>query len=330
MTQQIRTQWHRAVEAARADHLAIRVGTVEVMEKIRLGVIEGLPGGGVIDVVELRHLLDDLSDQSVPRYVFDSELMDMMRTRKDVEKSLRVIHDAGLARLPWPMMTVEWDAIHDKGPVRRIVVLSERSEAERVEGEDRPHPFKARTFDLKRQDGVDKLCVSTCVHYLSFSDDAGPEKDFGVDWCSMPSGFILVSDVTREAAWATAEMEVRVADQALSAAVLLLNTRGIVKEIIEPGEGLRRARARSGKPAIPRHAIIRVGHVYDKTGHGHAVDPDAPRRTMPIHLRAGHTRVQWFGKGRTQQKLVYIEPCIVNYVPGAEIPTVVREKEVKW
>jgi len=335
MGQVMRTQWHRAVEHARHGHIALRAGSGAVLDELEK--VAKVDPRLLLRREALIDLMDDLSDPSIPRYVFDRELIDMMRTREDVARSLRAIHEAGLARLPFPRMTVEWDDVDkDNRPVRRIVVLEERSEAERIRGEERPHPFRARVFDVRRFDhtpagGQEGIGVSPSVFFIAFAEDAGPEKAFGIDWHACPSGYVEEITAVEHAAWSTAEGEVIVADKALSAAVLLLNTKGIAKEVIEPGDGLRKARERSGKPPIPRHHVIRIGHIYDRKDRAY----EATGRRMPVHFRPGHARRvhvgPWVdGKVNPQTKLVYIEPCIVNYMPGGEMPREPAERAVRW
>ena len=109
--------------------------------------------------------------------------------------------------------------------------------------------------------------------------------------------------------------------------MLLLNTRGVEKEVVKC-ERLNRSRARQGHRPVPDHTVIRIGHVYDRSGHATSVGGGG-REPMPVHWRRGHTRLQRIGHGRTQTKLVYIEPCLVNYIEGEDVP-VPRSKEVAW
>ncbi len=101
---------------------------------------------------------------------------------------------------------------------------------------------------------------------------------------------------------------------AVSIALLMLNTRGIDKEHIEPIK-LNRQRLKSGKAAIPGHTLVHIGSIYDRDGNR----TGATGRHMPVHLRAGHTRWQAHGERMSERKLVFIQPVLVNYHPGDEV-----------
>lgn len=47
---------------------------------------------------------------------------------------------------------------------------------------------------------------------------------------------------------------------------------------------------------------------------------DSHRRAMRVHMRAGHARNQACGQNRVDRHVVYIQPVLVNYRPGDEVP----------
>lgn len=105
---------------------------------------------------------------------------------------------------------------------------------------------------------------------------------------------------------------------AATMALLFLNVKGLDKQVIKP-DGLNKAREKKGKPAIPSVTTIRIGTIYDRD------DKIVKRggntgRKMRVHLRAGYTRNQHYGKGNELTKIVYIPPVVVNYSPGDVMP----------
>lgn len=106
--------------------------------------------------------------------------------------------------------------------------------------------------------------------------------------------------------------------------LLMSNVRGIEKEVIVP-EALNKARVKSGKPSIPRFSIVRIGTVYDREGK--AITGEQARR-MPVHMRAGHARNQFYGEGRSERRLIYIAPTLVNFSAGDTLPTIKRKVSI--
>lgn len=105
-------------------------------------------------------------------------------------------------------------------------------------------------------------------------------------------------------------------------ALLLINTRGVERDVINPVQ-LNRARVRKGETQIPTHTLLRIGTVYSREGRpalGH-------RRQTRVHLRHGHCRNQVCGENWQDRKLIYIPPTLVNYSEGAAEP-VLRPKVV--
>ena len=121
----------------------------------------------------------------------------------------------------------------------------------------------------------------------------------------------------------THETWMRIAGASLGIALLMLNIQGVEKEVIEPTK-LNRQRKASGKPGIPTHTVMRIGHVYDHNGNRVGLGAG---RTMPVHMRAGHTRRQHYGEGNTLEKIVFIPPVLVNFKPG-ERPEVRQPKRI--
>ncbi len=78
-----------------------------------------------------------------------------------------------------------------------------------------------------------------------------------------------------------------------------------------------------GKLKFP--PLLRIGTVIDHLGRETSWSSG---RHMPLHMRAGHVRHQACGKGRTDRRLVYIPPTLVNFRPGDETKPVPQPKRV--
>ena len=105
-----------------------------------------------------------------------------------------------------------------------------------------------------------------------------------------------------------------VSAMALGVCLLMLNIQGVEKEMIE-AKKLNKARIARGKPSIPQHTVMRIGHVYDQNGERIGLGTG---RVMAVHMRAGHARRQHHGPGNSLVKFVYIPPVLVNFTPGIE------------
>lgn len=298
----IHTKWHKVVETILA-----------VTNKNGHYSIIGAQGSSEVTDQETKSLLEITAVvNNQPKFWVDNELIDMMG-REDVVVSLAALHDAGVARLPFPSMLVEWEGTH----YHYMVWLSERDL-----GEDK-YPFAAIPFWWDRR--RDELQLSPAFVKMRLDRDPGNHNNqlcvvFDGGACPyVPDAATLELNQHRE--WE--ETVTMSAGTALEAALLLLNTRGVVKEVVEV-QRLNKARARSGKPSIPQHTIIRVGHVYKRDGSTTGVTSTG--RRMPIHWRRAHTRQQKIGKNWAQTKIVYIPPVLVNYSgegePQAKIPNI--------
>jgi hypothetical protein len=74
---------------------------------------------------------------------------------------------------------------------------------------------------------------------------------------------------------------------------------------------LNAARAKTNKPPIPQHVVIKIGEVFDKNGIAHALGHGSPRP----HLRRRHIRQQAHGPKHSERKQIFINPMWINYVP---------------
>lgn len=312
--QPIRTQWHVARES---------MLTNRPEDRLR-------PGSSYYDVdwSQLPALVSIID--AAPKYYIEDSLTELLQS-PGVSKSLRALHDCGICALPAPIMFLEFNS--DRG--RELVLLSERTNYMIMsEGEDGPHPLRALVLTLSREDllpGRRGLALSPIAICLRTSPLEG--GGIGFHEASWPAPYVssLPSRIEDSPALRSRiDADGFVAAQAASAAMLLLNTRGVEKTVVDPGR-LNRRRTSSGRASpIPVVTTVRVGHVYDRRGDRAATA--ASGRTVRVHLRAGHTRSVPYGPAGARSgpdrrpaaerphRLAYIPPCLVNYDPADGAP----------
>lgn len=215
----------------------------------------------------------------LPHYVVDPSLVDLL-TRGDVQASINAMVEANIAHLPFEKMLIEFET--GTTNVRCFVILAEHHDAFRAE------------MAVIHKDGAAE--VDTHPFRLALGDRA-----------------ISVEEPTRLAH----ETWMRSSALALTIALLMLNIQGIEKELIKPTR-LNRQRTALGKPSVPTHTVMRIGHVYDSEGNRHNLNGGSGR-VMPVHMRAGHARHQHYGEGNMLTKIIYIPPVLVNFRPDVEI-----------
>jgi len=215
---------------------------------------------------------------ALPHYVVDDSLVELL-TRSDVEASIRAMIEAGIMHLPFAEMLIE---VEMSRASRCFVYLEEY--------QDR---FRAMMAVLHQNTGT----VEVDPDWFSISmDEAGMTVDSG--------------EKRSHESW------MKAAGLCVGIALLMMNIQGIDREVIEPTR-LNSRRVARGGVAIPRHTVMRIGHVYGRNGERIGYGGG---RQMPVHLRAGHARRQHYGEGNELTKIVYIPPVLVNFHPGAQEP----------
>lgn len=112
--------------------------------------------------------------------------------------------------------------------------------------------------------------------------------------------------------------------QALTCAVMMLDVKGFDCEVISYDK-LNKSREKKGKPGVPSHTYVNLTKVYRSDGS--AIDvKDGGGAKMPMHIRSGYMRRQRYGHGNELTKMIYIEPCVVNFAPDEKM--VVKPKKV--
>lgn len=108
---------------------------------------------------------------------------------------------------------------------------------------------------------------------------------------------------------------------AAAIALMMLNTRGIARDVIQPTQ-LNIARITRGRPKVPTHTVVHIGSYYDRNDVEHRLV--AGGRHVALHYRHGHVRNQAKGPGHAERELIYIQPVFVNFSAG-DTPPVPRK-----
>ena len=309
----IKTRWHRVIEAVRAGHVVFPTAAGDYTNA------SDLPEFNPRALEEMLGFMNNAA-----RYFIAPELLTVME-RPDCVESVMALHDAGIMRLPFPVVLVEFDL----GPVRHFTLLWETSTERREQ-----HPFFAVPISLySYPDKGDYLLLTPFTIFVS---EPFRERDqVMVRYAGAAAGY-LDADYLERALQATRdrllEEETDAVTRGLFSSLLLLNTRGVVKEVIDPGERLNRRRVARNRPMIPKHTIIRVGHVYDRSNQQHLFYDSSGRAKQRLHWRPGYTATRWTGPrtGPQVPKLVYVEPYLVNYDPIVGDRPPMPEREVRW
>jgi hypothetical protein len=199
-------------------------------------------------------------------------------SRSDLASSLTAMHEADIANLPFPELCLEMDG----GQVRFFFLLEEYQ-----------HRFRARVAAL-HPSGVLEI------------DPHPMMAEIVADGIAMTA-----PRSNSHPAW------VQHAAVAVGVALMMMSIQGIEKQVLYPTK-LNQARTAKGRPPVPRHTLLRVGHVYDTEGRRVGVGGPTGRH-MAIHLRASHNRMQVHGPDNSLRKLINVPAVLVNFHPGAEI-----------
>jgi len=305
----IRTKWHKVLEALKEGHLIFPLGEEEYIQARELD--EFIPD--MFDV-----LIKGMNDS--PKYYLQDELSQILE-RADCVKSVMAMQEAGIMRLPYPLLTVE----HVQKQITWFTHVWETQTDRKEE-----YPFIAQSIGLfSYPDHGDWIMVNPMT--IAISKPFWEENYAMSNYTALMPGFLHDWYNYNCPAEEMMESCITVVKMGVFTALLLLNTRGVEKEVVTPQSlrKLNRNREKRKRPSIPAHIILRVGHVYDRKGNAiRFVDQEGHKR-QPLHWRSGYTATRWVGKGRKESRIVYVEPYIVNYA-GADEDKPAPTYEVRW
>lgn len=250
----------------------------------------------------------------LPKFVIDDELMSIVRS-EDYQQSLLDMQRAGVLRLPFPAMTVEFGHNDRKG--RALVMIRDNAFSERLaweapinedNGDFWHKPFYGIPFRIEIDGGGEYLIISPGTVSIQVE-----ERD-GQPWVGINAqahDVIDVNDEVMKLIKDTYAKEGALIWQALACAFLVLHTDGVKREVIDCAK-MNRKRAASNKEPIPTHTVISIGKVYRSSKSSEA-DNYTPRRSPRPHWRRGHLQTVHYGTGREKTRQVYINPKLVAY-----------------
>lgn len=313
MTEHIRTRWHHLRKIVQEDEVYITA-----------------PKGGRSthweDLLPSRDAFEFALDEfeTLPRFVVDTDILEIVMKDK-YQHSLVDMKRAGLMRLPFPAIVLEFQY----GTGHHIVMLRDLAgddfrplpweqgmDPEKMRLLANGHPIYGLVMRVEKDEHGEYVVLGPS-HIGLDVDDRGGEPHIGL------AGFALgifeakphILNAITEQTWVKDGGAVF---RALAAAMLVMHTDGVKKEVITC-ERINRTRIKSGKRAIPRHVVLSIGKVYrserDETGE------EYDKRRSPIpHWRRGHNRTVHFGKGRAQIRTRYINPRLVAFKDYDETP----------
>lgn len=301
-----------------------------------------------VDIDFIREMVNECS--KLPRYVIQPELLSSMVKESTMKSLAAMIEHQKSHHLPFKQVLVEFEEEADldsdnersrRTKVRHFVWLSETNlmPANIVSRDPITEKFTALCWTLIDDIPEPALTITPlCATCSLISDEYArknniPAKGIGSGTLvrAVLGPQIIKGSISKEFEdrLVTAEGVSHAfgpVNDALCAMVLLLHTKGVVADRIEVPAKFNKSRTASGKPIIQDHTVLRIGHVYNRSGDQIKFVPGQSGRTMPVHWRAGHWRNQRFGEKLSKARMTWIDPMLINYVEGdAPIP---KPKEV--
>lgn len=225
-------------------------------------------------------------------FVIDSDVLELVK-REDCRKSIRALIEAKMVRLPYNPMVIEFEV---DGKSHEFVYLYEKFDiatgATFIMGRPVLMELQMETAMVATHE------IAAAVHENEIKVSGGPYEAVGNSAHKLFMHSFAV---------------------AVHLALLMLNTKGIEKEVVQVEPSLNKKRIAKGKPPIPTHSVVHIGTIYRRDGSAIKREGSGGWH-MPMHWRCGYTRRQHFGKNREEEKIVYIPPCIVNFKPEEDAP----------
>jgi hypothetical protein len=235
-----------------------------------------------------------------PLFVFDVDLHREMAT-SDIIASLSAMQEAGCLSLPFPEMVVETEESDGFGKCRHISLIHELPGS----------VFRVITWIYYLNDEMAFLPPSGIDASLNLKTGTVEFEVRDTPW--MPSFWKMHRDKLQKYLHKTYLIY---AGRHVTAALILLNTKGMAKHVVPVEPRLNKKRAKLGRAPIPGYTYINIGTVYDRTGNAIDRTTEAGKRASPrVHLRRAHNRNVRVGKGRTGFRLMHFPAVLVNFDP---------------
>lgn len=296
--QQIKTKWHKIIPLIDADQVWL----------------SSAPSGKSMHWSELKPRPELLRGvvrlmSKLPKFVIDDELMDLVRT-EDFQRSILDMQKAGVLRLPYPALTVEFKKPYGTALVMiRDNAFKDRLSWEADVSEDNSafwsRPFYGIPLRIETDKNGEYLVISPGVVSINVTDNGG---DPWLEMVAQGHDILEASPALSKLIKDVYQKDGALIWHALAAAFLVLRTNGVKQEVVECSK-INRKRVGSNKEPIPRHTIVSIGKVY-RSNSGSASDAYTRRSPRP-HWRCGHLKHVHFGVKGEHVRQVYINPRIV-------------------
>jgi hypothetical protein len=305
MTTHVRTKWHHLRKLVLDDEVYITA-----------------PQGGRANhwsflhpnVPAFGYLLTEFG--KLPRFVVDSDVLELVM-RDKYQQSLLDMKRAGVMRLPFPAMMIEFQY----GTGHHIVMLrdlgDDTSQAwemgidkEKLGSLGHEHPFYGIVMRVEKDEHGEYVVLGPSHIGIDVEQREG-EPYIGLGGFGLAI-FECAHKLLNETVEKTWTKDGGSIFRALAAAMLVMHTEGVKREVVECDK-INRARIKSHKPIIPRHVVLSIGKVY-RSRDADARPEDYDKRRSPIpHWRRGHLRNVRYGEGREKVRPKYIPPRLVAF-----------------
>jgi len=305
MKREVATQWHKIEEAIAADDFTVGVPANPVTRSLDLR--------GIRITSSLVKTIDLISAAKIPAFFVSEELCHMM-CGDEVNHSIVALMDAGRTKLPYEHMIVEFDAPGDiecDGKRTQIKMRVITFIGDSGKGDWFVIMFRRAIVDGKP---VTMLPAQTLIVTPAIIDEGNGIRKSGMDvqtshvFWDTPN-YKVYGDFEK-ARHEAARIDASDATVAVTAAMLLLHTKGVERDVVDVTK-LNKSRVKAGKRAIIPHAVLHIGTITSRDGTKRKYVPGD--KLMVPHWRRGHYRKQKYGPKWSMERDIYIEPMIVNY-----------------
>lgn len=228
---------------------------------------------------------------SFPKFVIDPELQEMSNDH-ELGKSIVDMKRAGKLRMPYPQMLVELP--HNNGFGQHLVFVQDgpslRANTTQYLDEealyaDPRFDFYTYLLHVAHDFEGEYLVISPSLIGLTIGD-LDKDDELQLSLTAMPIHYGCDKDTITKHSQRTWQKDAGMSWRGVFAATMLMATRGTKREVIECDK-LNKARTRSGKPSIPKHTYVTIGHVY-RSAKSEQSDTYVKGKSPRPHWRRGH------------------------------------------
>lgn len=310
MSTNFRTRWHKLLQLVADDN-------------VYLTAPEGSTAPHWDELNTNKHgvkwFLNELS--KLPKFVVDSNLLELVMS-EGYDKSLVAMRKAGVFRLPFPAMLIEFDYHGNRwiiflrdNQAKDVEFPWEEGSIASMEASGNPNatqfaksPIFGMVFSIHSDGDGEYAVMSASVTSVDIEDREGVPF---VGLSSQSMEFFPSGDKLNDFVKKTWMKDGAFIFRAMAAAMLIFHTGGVAKEVIECSK-MNKKRILNNKIPIPTHTRLHIGKVY-RSSKSEQSDDYIPRRSPKPHWRRGYDQPVRYGAGREKIKFVYVNPKLVAY-----------------